>query len=98
MEPIFILNPESEYNDGVMLEYRNGEYSLVKARRGAGGTAYMDWCYPQGKGRMPGAKAIPWKIPLGKRETALDILGQILKTLKGGKDEAPPSAQGDVPF
>jgi len=98
MEPIFILNPESEYNDGVMLEYRNGEYSLVKARRGAGGTAYMDWCYPQSKDRVPLSKAIPWKIPLGKRETALDILGQIIKTLKRGEGETSSSTQGDVPF
>jgi len=98
MEPIFILNPESEYNDGVMLEYRNGEYSLVKARRGAGGTAYMDWCYPQGKDRMPGTKAIPWKIPLGNKETALEILSQIAKALRGEDVETPLPVQGDVPF
>jgi len=98
MGDIFILQPGSKYNDGILLDYYEGEYSLVRARRGSNGTVYKSWCYPQNKDRAPGAKAIPWKVPIGNKETALDILDQIAKALRGEDIETPPPVQGDVPF
>ena len=98
MYEVFIEQEDSKYNEGVLLDYYNGQYSLVRARRGSNGTVYKDWCFPQNKDRAPGPKSLPWKITLGAREEAISALRQILDALTGGNSPEADAVQGDVPF
>ncbi|NCP03494.1 MAG: hypothetical protein GW861_08985 [Deltaproteobacteria bacterium] len=106
----FIKLPDSQYGDGVMLNKYQETYSLIAAKKGQGekGTVYMTWCYPQLKGNTIAEKAIPMKITLGGRQTAINILKEILAQLEGTPKaqvqlQPKPEPQlktktGDVPF
>lgn len=97
---IFFKLEYSEYGDGVMIEEYQGMFSLVAARQGKGnGTNYKKWGYPQYKDN-PNEKAIPWKITLGNRQQALDIIKQIQRALDPGATPSvpPPVEDEDVPF
>lgn len=88
----FIKYENTEYGEGIMLEEYNGTLSLVAAQEGKDGKVYMRWCYPQ-KDKKPIAKSIPWKIKLGNRDEALNIIGQLLDILNTEKVD-----DGEIPF
>jgi len=81
---IFIEIPSSKYGEGVMINEYNEEVSLVSARKAKGnGTNYMKWCFPE-RDKKPIAKAVPWKITIGKtRKEAATVLQKILAELAG---------------
>lgn len=71
MDEIYYPYPESEYNEGVLLDEYNDSWSLVSVNEGQDGEIYKKWGYPQ-RNRKPIDKVIPWKVKLGddKREAA----------------------------
>jgi len=100
----FVALPDSKYGDGILLEEYNGTMSLVRAFMGNEGKPVMKWCFPQGKDREPGPKGLPWKIELGSREHAAEVLRHFLGVLTG--QQAPQAQQAgpvdepddDIPF
>ena len=94
---IFLADPDSKYNEGIMLEEYNGILSLVYAQKSKedDGKVYKRWCFPQDKDLQPREKAIPWKVRLGKREQAVKTLKYFLDQLVNTEDEGegPP-----IPF
>lgn len=101
---IFIPVPNSKWNEGVMLQKYGDGYSLISARTGSDGQNYMRWCFPQDKDRKPLAKSLPWKIGIGNRLEAIEILRKCLTALEGAETtpELPPavpsSVDDDIPF
>jgi len=89
----FIGNPESKYNDGIMVNEYNGKYSLLSASEAEDGTIYMRWAFPKGKDKGPGSKAIPLGVNLGSAKNAAAMLRAALAAIEG---EAVDHAIGDV--
>jgi len=92
---------DSQYGDGVMLNEYNGELSLVAAKQKED-TVYMEWMFPQKKdgSKQPLEKSLPWKIKLGTKEEAVEILRFFLQKL-GATDPGDPAPDGsneDIPF
>lgn len=92
---IFLEDPESDWNEGIMLEEYNGVFSLVSANksRNSEGTVYKKWGFPQNKDKQPINKAIPWKVRLGSKRQAVKTLQYFLEQLTNNGTEAP-----DLPF
>ena len=80
----FIIDPDSEWNEGVMIEEYNSVFSVVAATKSktAEGTIYKKWGFPQNKDKQPIAKAIPWKVRLGSKRRAVEVLQQLLDALR----------------
>jgi len=102
---IFYEYKNGKFGDGITLDYYNGEYSLVSAKRGQDNKIYMQWCYPQKRGgdKGPLEKSLPWKIKLGDKEEAIKALDFFLKKL--GDDTSlgdtmmqDDPQEDDVPF
>ena len=85
----FILT-DSRYASGIQLDEYNGKYSLVDAYMGqdkAGDEkVWQKWGFRQTKEKKAADKSMPWRIDLGTREEAIDILRQLLVMLG---DELP---------
>jgi len=78
---IFIQTDE-KYNTGLVLDEYNGIFSLVSAFGPKGDfTTKLRWGFPQKK-EGPAEKAIPWKITLGNRREAVEILTKIINELQ----------------
>ena len=94
----FIMTDE-RYNSGVMLEEYNGTYSLVNSWMSNAGEAVMKWGYIE-KDKKPGKK-LPWKIELGTKEHAMEVLKGIARLLAAepeGPEELPDhNSQQDEP-
>lgn len=103
-DQIFYEYKDGRFGDGITLDYYNGEYALVSAKKGQDNKIYMQWCYPQKRGEKgPLEKSLPWKIKLGDKEEAIKALNFFLKKLGGdtssGNDIVEDDSQGDdVPF
>lgn len=99
---IFWEYQDSDYNDGILLENYNGEFSLVSAAKSqkSEGTVWMKWGFPQNKKKEPIEKAIPWKVRLGNHYQAIKALEFFLGQLKNevGQAEQIPEGQEDIPF
>ena len=81
--------PGSQYNEGIILEEYNEEYSLILAQKPQGnGTVYKRWVFPEYK-KEPSKKAIPWKITLGNQREAVAALKHFLGLLTN-EQEGPP--------
>ena len=101
-----ITMADSKYGDCILLDEYNGQISIVSAREGKDGKVHPQWAYPQDKDRKPREKAIPLKVTLGDRDTAIRHLRYMLDCLEagGGEDEPPVSAPApgpvddDIPF
>lgn len=97
---IFIPLPDSEWNDGVLFQKYNDDYSVVSAGMGQNtGKPYMRWCFPQTKERKASEKSIPIKIRLGKRHHAIQILVKMLTSLGVQVQYADPmqAQQEEIP-
>jgi hypothetical protein len=96
---IFLADPDSEYNDGAMLEEYKGVFSLVSANEAKDGTVYKKWGFPQ-KDKKPIAQAIPWKVRLGSKEQAVTTLKFFLDQLTNAEIEEPGGSteKDDIPF
>ena len=95
----------SQYGDGIMLNEYNGELSLVAAKQKED-QVYMEWIFPQKKdgSKQPLDKSLPWKIKLGNKEEASEILRFFLGKLEGVGAEGTnpgdrvPGTDDDIPF
>lgn len=95
--PDKFIETNKKWGEGIIIEFYQGSYSMVLGNRNDNGT-YKQWCYPQkrGKERGPIDKAVPWKIPLGDAETAINTLRLIAEAINQENREQP--ASDDVPF
>ena len=93
---IFLEDPDSKWNEGIMLEEYNGVFSLVSANKSQNseGTVYKKWGFPQNKDRAPTDKAIPWKVRMGSKRQAVKTLQYFLEQLTNGE----PEDTEDTPF
>ena len=65
-----------KYGEGIQLDFYNGRYALVAARK-KDDQIYKEWCYPQKRdgSKEPNEKSLPWKIDLGgNAKDAIDAL------------------------
>lgn len=75
-----IIITDDQYGRGITIDDYNG-ISIVQVKQTDKGT-YKDWCFPQVKDRQPGAKAIPWKVNIGKdRQAAIENLRSLMMML-----------------
>jgi hypothetical protein len=93
---IFLADPDSEYNDGAMLEEYKGVFSLVSANEAKDGTVYKKWGYPQ-RDKKPISQSIPWKVRLGSKRQAVKTLQYFLDQLISAEPEELEKGD-DIPF
>ena len=93
-----ITMADSKYGDCILLDEYNGQISIVSAREGKDGKTYPQWAFPQDKDRKPRDKAIPLKVTLGDRDTAIRHLRYMLDVLEGGQSEYEPPVSQEAPF
>lgn len=80
---IFLPDPESDWNEGVLLEEYKGVFSLISAGKSqnSDGVVYKKWVFPQKKDKTPTDKAIPMKVRLGSKRQAVKSLQYFLEQL-----------------
>jgi len=76
---ITIELPWNQYNEIIIVNKYNDRYSLALGYKGKEGTNGMKWCFPQGPDRQPREKSVPWSIPLGNRNDAIEAVKAIAK-------------------
>lgn len=92
----FYRYPNNDYNEGIRLSEYNGSIELSLAQEVKDGKVYSKFCYPQKydpdtKERKPLGRSIPWKIALGGKSEAVQVLRFFLQILEeGGKDTGAP--------
>ena len=76
---ITIPIPHSNYNECIIIEKYGDIYSLVAGAKSqkAEGTVYKKWGFPQDGNKKPREKAVPWKISLGNRTDAIEVIKRI---------------------
>jgi len=81
----FLPYDDSKYNEGILINERNGIWSLVVARKKKDGT-WMEWCFPQKRdgSKQPMDKSVPWKIKIGNsKDAAIETLRELALKLEG---------------
>ncbi len=76
---ITIPIPDSKFSDTIIINKYGDQYSIVAGGISKEGKNYMKWCFPQGPDREPREKAVPWKISLGNRDEAVEVVTKIAK-------------------
>lgn len=80
------IEVNEKWGQGIAIDKYNNEYSIVSARKNQNDEIWMEWGYPQkykdGK-NIPNEKAIPWKVPLGVKEQALQYLEKLIFIIEG---------------
>ena len=96
---IFLEDPESDWNEGIMLEEYNGVFSLVSAQRSkkAEGTVYKKWAYPVGKDKKPIDKMFPMGVRMGSKMQAVKTLKYFLDQLTNDPETNTPEGE-NIPF
>jgi len=94
---IFLKDPESNYNEGIMLEEYNGVFSLVSAQKSmkSEGTVYKKWAFPVGKDKKPIDKMFPIGVRMGSKMQAVATLKYFLEQLT---NSAEPQDDDTAPF
>ena len=94
----FVITDE-QWKNGVALEEYGGKFSLVRAYQGNDGAIFVKWGYPQ-KDKAPIEKALPWKVELGDKDQAADILQRFLVELDAPNDSVnvPNAHEEEPPF
>jgi len=92
----FVVTDE-ESQRGIAIEEYGGKLSLTKGYIGRDGENHFEWCYPQ-RNRAPQEKAIPWKIQLGDKQEAIEVLNRILSILLDGKVQDKGDITDNIPF
>ena len=85
---------DEQWRNGVALEEYGGKFSLVRAYQDRDDGVRLKWGYGQ-KDKAPMEKAIPWKVELGDRDTAVSVLNRFLIELDAPND--PVNASVDDP-
>lgn len=85
----------SEYGKGIELNEYKGRFFIHASKEGSDGKVYSDWAFPQDRDRKPKDKAIPVKVELGDRPTAIKALRYLLSELG---DEAGEPVDDDIRF
>jgi len=96
-DEIFYEYKSSQYGDGVLLNEFRDEFSLVAAKR-KDGKVFMEWVFPQKRdgSKEPIDKSLPWKIKLGPKAEAIQVLKFFIEQLEGGTSSA--TAAPDEPL
>ena len=94
---IFLKDPESNYNEGIMLEEYNGVFSLVSAQKSmkSEGTVYKKWAFPVGKDKKPIDKMFPIGVRMGSKMQAVATLKYFLEQLTNSTE---PQDDDEAPF
>ncbi len=94
----------SQYGDGVKLQDYKGVFSVIATNYNSEGEIFMKWTFPQ-INRKPTEKAIPFKVSLGTKKEAIEILESFVVGLKRlgtekeqNIEDTPDGCGGDVPF
>ena len=93
----FVMTSD-KYKSGIQLDEYNDRFSLVQAYKSKeDGKIIQKWCFPQVKDKKPSDKSLPWKIDLGTRDEAIEILKEMLGFLGAALPgpERLPAASGD---
>lgn len=88
----------SEYGNGGDLNEYKGRFFIHAAREGSDGKVYSEWAFPQDKDRKAKDKAIPVKVELGDRETAIKALRYWLSELGVTDGRPTPDGPDDIAF
>lgn len=93
------IETNEKYKSGLALDFYEGNYSIASVFWSKAGAPALRWVYPQktvdGKS-VPGDKAVPMRIQIGDKVSAVKILEGLLKSVVGdsvyddhGEDEVP---------
>lgn len=74
---ITIPIPNSQYGEIIVVNKYGDQFSLVAGGVSKAGQNYMKWGFPQGSDKKPREKAIPWKLNLGNRNEAIEVVKAI---------------------
>jgi len=90
---VFIDLPGNQYDECIFLDKYGEQYGLILGRKGNKGTNFKQWCFPEYQ-KKPREKAVPWRIPLGRRDDAVEVIAQIAKAFgcyvaQNEKNETP---------
>jgi len=91
---IFFKDPESKWNEGVLLDEYNGEFRLISSQENEG-KIYKKWCYPVGKDKKPIDKMFPIGVRMGSKTQAMATLKYFLEQLT---NSAEPPDDDEAPF
>ena len=91
------IEQDMQYHSGICMDNYNGEISICVSQTGKDGKVYLKWCYPQNKERKPSEKPLPWKVSLGSKSQAIEILEAFLQELKGMQGIAQQPAEAEQP-
>jgi len=91
---------DMQYHNGVCLELYNDEIGICRANRGKDGKVYVKYGFPQVKDRKPAEKAMPWKVVLGSKSQAIEMLETFVSMLKGDTagEQSGQIPDDDIPF
>ena len=91
---------DQQYHNGVCLELYNDEIGICRANRGKDGKVYVKYGFPQVKDRKPAEKAMPWKVVLGSKSQAIEMLETFVSILKGAETQTGGTGidNGEIPF
>ena len=91
---------KDDYQNAIILDEYNGEFSLVMGQVGKDGEAYKRWGKLQigKKDDEKFTKIMPWKVKLGDKQRAADILYWALETLGVEAKTRQPGEEDGLPF
>ena len=89
------IETDMQYHNGVCMEEYREEIGICRANRGKDEKVYTKWGFPQGLERQPTDKAIPWKVTLGSRSQAIQILESFLEELKNESNSEQPEKDSE---
>ena len=90
---------DQQYHNGVCLDEYNGEIEICRANRGKDGKVYVKYGFPQVKDRKPAEKAMPWKVVLGTKSQAIEMLETFVSILKGAETQTGGTGiDSSIPF
>ena len=79
----FIMTDE-RYQSGYLIDEYNGRYSLINAYMGKDGLPKKKWVYTIKDEKAD--KMLPWKLDLGTKEEAIEVLRGIARLLNAEPD------------
>lgn len=87
----------SQYNELIVINKYNEQYSLVLGGTSKDGNVFMKWGFPQGPDKQPREKGVPWKIPLGSAAEARNTIAKVAQAF-GLKVVSATTVQTDGPY
>jgi len=90
----FVTN---SYGDGIAINERDGEYSLVSAKKTSSGL-YMQWCKMQVNRDEFSEKSFPMGTPRCSKEKLIDALEFLHSKLSSSSQDVPGPIDDNEPF